>query len=63
MTLNMWGTGSRSIEFTVAPNTTGSSRTGTLTIGGQTVTVTQASGTNPSAPRGVRATVSTGGGS
>ena len=36
-------TGLGSTNYTVAPNATGSSRTGTLTVAGQTVTVTQAS--------------------
>ena len=63
ISLNMWGTGSRSIDFTAAPNTTGSSRSGTLTIGGQTVTVTQGSATKPAAPRNMRVVIATSGGS
>ena len=63
MTLNISGSGSRSIEFTVAPNTTGSSRSGTLTIAGRTHTVTQASGTVPNAPRGLRVVIAINGGS
>jgi hypothetical protein len=35
------GTGSGTVSYTVTPNYTGSSRTGTLTIAGQTFTVTQ----------------------
>ena len=63
MTLSMSGSGPRSIDFTVAPNTTGSSRTGTLTIGGRTHTVTQASGTLPNSPRGLRVVIAINGGS
>jgi all-beta uncharacterized protein/BACON domain-containing protein len=40
------GTGAGSISFTVAANT-GAARTGHLTVGGQTLTVTQAAGTPP----------------
>ena len=35
------GTGNGSVRFTVESNNTGSNRTGTLTIAGQTFTVTQ----------------------
>jgi hypothetical protein len=35
------GTGSGSVNFTVAPNDTGANRTGTLIVAGQTFTVTQ----------------------
>jgi hypothetical protein len=35
------GTGSGTVNFTVAPNTTGTNRTGTLVVAGQTFTVTQ----------------------
>jgi hypothetical protein len=38
------GSGPGSISFVVAPNNTPSSRTGTLTVGGQTFTITQAGG-------------------
>jgi hypothetical protein len=37
------GTGNGTVNFSVAPNTACSERTGTITIGGQTFTVTQAS--------------------
>lgn len=42
MTGGSSGTGSGTVSYTVAPNTTTSPRTGTMTIAGQTVTVTQA---------------------
>ena len=48
------GTGSGSVNYTVARNTTTSSRSGTLTIAGRTVTVTQNAATPPSAPTGFR---------
>jgi subtilisin family serine protease len=41
------GTGNGTVNFTVAPNTTGASRTGTINIGGQTFTVTQAGKATP----------------
>jgi hypothetical protein len=41
ITSNTSGTGTKTIWYTVATNTTGSPRTGTLTIAGQTFTVTQ----------------------
>jgi hypothetical protein len=40
------GTGNGSVVYAVASNTTATSRTGTLTIGGQTFTITQAGGTS-----------------
>ena len=43
------GVGSGVVTFTAAPNTTANSRTGTLTIAGQTFTVVQAAGTSCSA--------------
>jgi hypothetical protein len=42
-------TGSGNLTFTVAANT-GAARTGTVTAGGQTVTVNQAAGTTPQPP-------------
>jgi hypothetical protein len=63
ITLSEWGAGSRTLNFTVAPNTSGSTRTGTLTIGGRTHTVTQASGTVPAAPRSLRVVIAINGGS
>lgn len=42
-------TGSGNLTFTVAANT-GAARTGTVTAGGQTVTINQAAGTPPPAP-------------
>ncbi|MBI3301304.1 MAG: hypothetical protein HYZ72_04405, partial [Deltaproteobacteria bacterium] len=41
ITSSMSGSGTKTIWYTVAANTTGSSRTGTLTIAGKTFTVTQ----------------------
>src|SRR4030095_8956278 len=35
------GTGNGTVNFTVAPNTTGAARTGTLTVAGRNVTITQ----------------------
>ncbi|MGJ5814758.1 beta strand repeat-containing protein [Paludibaculum fermentans] len=40
------GTGSGTVAFTVAANTTSASRTGTLTVGGQTIAITQEAGTS-----------------
>ena len=39
------GTGTGTVTYTVAANTTGSARTGTITIGGQTMTIRQAKST------------------
>ena len=41
------GTGPDNVGVTIAPNNTGRQRTGTIAIGGQTLTVTQAGCTNP----------------
>jgi hypothetical protein len=41
------GTGPDNIGITIAPSTTGQPRTGTITIGGQSLTITQAGCTNP----------------
>ena len=41
------GTGGGTVSYSVAANTTNTSRTGTLTVAGQTFTVTQAAGTCP----------------
>jgi hypothetical protein len=62
ITLSTIGSGSRTITFTVAPNTSGSTRTGQLTIAGQTHTVTQPSGTVPAAPRSLRVVIAINGG-
>ena len=48
------GSGIGQVAYTVAANTTGSQRVGTMTIAGQTFTVTQAGSTAPSAPTGLR---------
>jgi hypothetical protein len=45
--------GAGTVSYTVAPNTTTSSRTGTLTIAGQTFTVTQAQASAVEAPSGL----------
>jgi hypothetical protein len=63
ITLSTIGQGGRTISFTVAPNTTGSTRTGQLTIAGQTHTVTQPSGTTPTAPTRLRVVIAVNGGS
>ena len=56
------GTGSGAVTYSVAANT-GAARTGTLTVAGQTVTVTQnAAGSCPYALSALTATVSGGGG-
>ena len=41
ITLGSSGTGSGTVSYSIAANTTGSNRTGTITIGGQTFTITQ----------------------
>jgi hypothetical protein len=46
------GSGNATVNYSVAANTTTSSRNGTLTIAGQTVTVTQGPGLNT--PSGIR---------
>lgn len=51
------GTGNGAVQFTVAANTTAASRTGTLTVAGQTVTVTQAA----AGPAAFRPVISAGG--
>jgi hypothetical protein len=45
-----------SVAYTVAANSTSSTRTGTISVAGQTVTITQAAGAavNPQPPTGVR---------
>jgi hypothetical protein len=42
------------VTYSVAANTTTASRTGTLIVAGQTVTITQAVATPPAAPSNVR---------
>ncbi|MHB8909552.1 MAG: BACON domain-containing protein [Syntrophales bacterium] len=46
VTAGSTGTGNGSVAYSVAANTTGSARTGTMTIGGQTFTVTQEGAVN-----------------
>jgi hypothetical protein len=46
--------GQGSANYTVAGNPTTSARSGTLTVAGRTVTITQNAGTPPSAPSGFR---------
>ncbi|HXH06677.1 MAG TPA: BACON domain-containing protein, partial [Vicinamibacterales bacterium] len=48
------GTGSGTVGYSVAPNASGSSRTGTLAIAGRTFTLTQPGASAPQAPRGLR---------
>jgi hypothetical protein len=49
------GTSNGSVGYNVASNSTASSRTGTLTVAGQTVTVTQPTSlTAPTAPSGLQ---------
>jgi hypothetical protein len=48
------GSGNGSVGFTVAANTTTTQRSGTLMVAGQTVSVTQAAQTPPSAPTNLR---------
>ncbi len=47
------GTGSRAIPYTLSRNATGAARTGTITVGGKTVGISQSSLTRPGQPRGV----------
>lgn len=61
------GTGGSTVSFTVAPNNTPTARTGTITVGDKTFTVTQDAGTAPTcnfaiapASANVAATASTG---
>ena len=56
---NQSGTGSTNVVFTFDANT-GATRSGTLTIGGQNLTVTQAGSTYVAAPAPVTALVSSG---
>lgn len=53
------GTGSGTITYGVGVNSGGSSRTGTITLGGQTVTITQAAPSVPAAPRNPRIVTTT----
>ena len=53
ITVNASGTGSGTVTFTAAANTTRSTRSGTISVGGRTYTVTQAP-TVPSAPGNFR---------
>jgi hypothetical protein len=59
---NASGTGSASIAYQVAANTTLVSRAGTISVGGRTVTVTQAAAVQPSTPSNLRVVPRTGGG-
>lgn len=53
LTTTSTGSGTGTINYTVAPNTTAASRTGTITAGGQVHTVTQAGAAAPNARRPV----------
>jgi hypothetical protein len=55
ITVSGTGTASGSVSYTVQPNTTGSARTGAISIGTQVFTVIQA--TPPVAPGGLRLVV------
>jgi hypothetical protein len=48
------GTGNGTVSYRVSSYTGSSSRTGTLTVGGQPVVITQSATTAPSAPAGFR---------
>ncbi len=48
------GTGNGTVRYRVATNTGSSSRTGTLTVAGQPVIITQSAATAPNAPAGLR---------
>jgi hypothetical protein len=48
------GSSNGAVNFTVAANSTSTPRTGTLTVAGQTVTVTQPALTPPTAPSNLR---------
>ena len=48
------GSGSKSVSYTVAKNSTTTKRIGTVTVGGSVLTVTQDSGTRPSQVQGVK---------
>ena len=47
ITVGSTGTGNGTVSYSVSANTTGSTRTGTMTIGGQTFTVTQNGAASP----------------
>jgi hypothetical protein len=48
------GTGNATVSYSVSANPAASTRTGTLTIGGKTLTVTQTAGVPPGAPHNLR---------
>jgi hypothetical protein len=48
------GTGNGTVNYTVASNNTTSALTGTLTVAGNTITVTEAAKAIPAAPKNVR---------
>jgi Putative binding domain, N-terminal/Viral BACON domain len=48
------GTGNGTVRYRVSANTGSSSRTGTLTVAGQPVVITQSAATAPNAPAGLR---------
>jgi len=48
------GTGSGTVSYTIGANTTQSSRSGSLTIAGQALTVSQGVPTAPAAPANLR---------
>ena len=51
------GSGNGAVTYTVAANTTGSARTGTLNIAGLTFSIFQGQATTPNAPQGLRIVV------
>jgi hypothetical protein len=61
ISVNASGTTAGQANYTVQPNTTGSTRTGTISIGTQVFTITQSSTTTPAAPAGLRIIAITGG--
>jgi hypothetical protein len=54
------GSGSGSLSYTLSRNVSGSKRTGTLTVGGSVVTVTQDSVARPSQVTGLKVITSGG---
>jgi hypothetical protein len=54
------GMGNGTLNYTVSANGGSSTRTGTITVGGQVHTITQSAGTAPAAPSNLRAIVATG---
>ena len=60
ITTNSTGSGSGTVSYTVAQNTTTSTRTGTISVGGQTFTVGQQAGSAPTDPCTTAAAISFG---